>query len=124
MAKRSHTVTSKRAYEPASQSDGTRVLVDRLWPRGITKEHAHIDLLLKDLAPSSKLRTWFAHAPERFPEFRRRYAAELESGEGRAALDQLRELLRQGSVTLVFAARDAEHSNAAVLCDLLQCTKH
>lgn len=110
----------KRAYEPAESRDGVRVLVDRLWPRGLSKQRAHIDLWLKEIAPSPELRTWYGHAPDKFSQFRRRYMAELVSGEGHAALEKLRELVQKGSVTLVFAARDTEHSNAAVLRDLLQ----
>lgn len=120
MAKRATALALKRAYEAAEPADGTRVLVDRLWPRGVAKTRAHIDVWLKEIAPSSELRAWFGHDPTRFAQFRRRYAAELAKGEGGAALSQLRELLHQGPVTLVFAARDAAHSNAAVLRDLLQ----
>lgn len=119
MSKQHLTVHLKRAYDEAASDDGTRVLVDRLWPRGISKERAHIDLWLKEVAPSNELRTWFGHDPEKFTEFRRRYEAELASGEAHEALNRLRELARSGPVTLVFAARDEEHSNAHVLADLL-----
>ena len=118
MAK-SAQVAIKRVYEGPGESDGMRVLVDRLWPRGLSKERAHIDLWLKEIAPSNELRTWFGHEPARFDEFRHRYEAELASGPAHDALARLRELAGQHPVTLVFAARDAEHSNAAVLRELL-----
>ncbi|HKV58138.1 MAG TPA: DUF488 domain-containing protein [Ktedonobacteraceae bacterium] len=112
-------VAIKRVYEEADESDGMRVLVDRLWPRGLSKERAHIDLWLKEIAPSNELRTWFGHDPAKFDEFRRRYEAELASDTGQAALTRLRELVHQQHVTLVYGARDSEHSNAAVLRELL-----
>ena len=107
----------KRAYAPAEAADGYRILVDRLWPRGISKEKAKIDLWLKSVAPSNELRKWFGHDPERFAEFDRRYRAELaESG----ALDELRAVLREHpDATLLFAAHDEAHNNAVVLKDLL-----
>ena len=107
----------KRAYAPAEETDGYRILVDRLWPRGISKEKAKIDLWLKSVAPSSNLRKWFGHVPERFPEFTKRYKAELaESG----ALDDLRKVLSEHpDATLLFAAHDEEHNNAVVLKELL-----
>ncbi|EHG16513.1 hypothetical protein HMPREF9138_00907 [Prevotella histicola F0411] len=107
----------KRAYAPAEETDGYRILVDRLWPRGISKEKAKIDLWLKSVAPSSDLRKWFGHVPERFPEFTKRYKAELaESG----ALDDLRKVLSEHpDATLLFAAHDEEHNNAVVLKELL-----
>ncbi|MEO6891345.1 MAG: DUF488 domain-containing protein [Ktedonobacteraceae bacterium] len=120
MTKHKVSVTMKRAYDEPEASDGTRVLVDRLWPRGLSKERAHIDLWLKEIAPGNDLRTWFAHDPEKFAEFRQRYQAELRSDEGQQALQQLRDLAKQGPLTLIFAARDAQHSNAAVLLDVLQ----
>ncbi len=113
------TVALKRVYDEPAASGGTRVLVERLWPRGFSKERAHIDLWLKEVAPSHELRIWFGHDPEKFGEFRHRYEAELASGAGHSALDTLRDLTRQGPLTLVFAAHDAEHSNAVVLRDLL-----
>jgi uncharacterized protein YeaO (DUF488 family) len=112
-------VVIKRVYEEVGEGDGMRVLVDRLWPRGLSKERAHVDLWLKEVAPSNELRAWFGHDPEKFDEFRRRYEAELASGPAHDAFARLRELARQQPVTLVFAARDAEHSNAAVLRELL-----
>ena len=107
----------KRAYAPAEETDGYRILVDRLWPRGISKEKAKIDLWLKSVAPSSDLRKWFGHVPERFPEFTKHYKAELaESG----ALDDLRKVLSEHpDATLLFAAHDEEHNNAVVLKELL-----
>lgn len=113
------TVALKRVYDEPAANDGTRVLVERLWPRGLSKERAHIDLWLKEVAPSHELRTWFGHDPEKFVEFRRRYEAELASGAGRLALSTLQELSRQRPITLVFAAHDVQHNNAVVLRDLL-----
>jgi uncharacterized protein YeaO (DUF488 family) len=112
-------VTQKRVYEPPEPADGTRVLVDRLWPRGLSKERAQVDVWLKDVAPSQQLRTWFGHDPAKFEEFRRRYEAELASDPARSALAKLRELARSQHVTLVFAAHDVEHANATVLRELL-----
>lgn len=110
-------VQLKRAYDPPSPRDGTRILVDRLWPRGISKAKARIDLWLKDVAPSTNLRQWFGHDPARWSEFRRRYRAELKRQP--EALVRLRTLARQGRVTLVFGARDARRNQAVVLKDLL-----
>jgi uncharacterized protein YeaO (DUF488 family) len=108
----------KRAYEPAGEADGIRVLVDRLWPRGLDKQHAAIDEWLKDVAPSSELRKWFGHDSKRWAEFRRRYLDELAGNE---ATEHLRELVRQHHhVTLVYGARDTEHNQAVVLRDFLQ----
>jgi uncharacterized protein YeaO (DUF488 family) len=112
-------IALKRVYDEPEPGDGTRVLVERLWPRGLSKERAHVDLWLKEIAPSRELRTWFGHDPEKFAEFRRRYETELASPAGQAALARLRELAKQGPVTLVFAAHDTEHNNAVVLRDLL-----
>lgn len=110
----------KRAYDAPEASDGTRVLVDRLWPRGVSKERAQIDLWPKEIAPSTALRQWYGHDPAKFDEFRRRYLEELQHAEAQATLAHLRDLARQGTVTLITAARDSEHSDAAVLFDLLQ----
>src|SRR5437588_1892741 len=115
IAQQTLAVALKRAYEEPPESDGTRFLVEHLWPRGISKERAHIDLWLKDVAPSSELRTWFHHDPQKFSEFRRRYEAELKSEGAQEALTTLREIAKQGQLTLVFAAHDAEYSNARVL---------
>lgn len=112
-------VQLKRAYDAPELSDGTRVLVDRLWPRGLTKERAKIDLWLKDVAPSAGLRQWYGHAPERWEEFRRRYREELQASPAKEALERLRGLMREGTVTLITAARDSEHSDGAVLRELL-----
>jgi uncharacterized protein YeaO (DUF488 family) len=119
MADRSVHVAIKRAYETPAPNDGTRVLVDRLWPRGLSKERARVDLWLKDVAPSTQLRKWYGHDAAKFATFRERYIHELEVEPGRATLEQLRELAHKGPVTLVFGARDVEHSEAAVLQDLL-----
>ena len=119
MEKQGSMITLKRVYDEPEPGDGTRVLVDRLWPRGLSKERAHVDLWLKKIAPSSQLRTWFGHDPEKFAEFRRRYEAELASETGQVALTKLRDLAKQEPVTLVFAAHDTAHANAVVLRDLL-----
>jgi uncharacterized protein YeaO (DUF488 family) len=111
-------VRTKRIYEPPSPRDGYRVLIDGIWPRGVSRERAVIDDWARELAPSAELRGWYGHVPERFEEFSRRYRAELEGQ--RARLTDLRRRSRSGVVTLVFAARDAEHSNAAVLADVLR----
>jgi uncharacterized protein YeaO (DUF488 family) len=108
----------RRAYEPAEPTDGYRVLVDRIWPRGLSREDARIDEWARDLAPSDSLRRWYGHELQRFDEFRRRYVKEL--AEGRHRLAEVRRLARGGTVTLVFAARDTEHSNAAVLASVLR----
>jgi uncharacterized protein YeaO (DUF488 family) len=109
-------ISLKRAYEPPAETDGMRVLVDRLWPRGVTKSRARIDLWLKDLAPSTALRKWFGHDPGKWPEFRKRYRAELK---GNPALAELREQSRQRDITLVYAARDELHNDAVVLKQVL-----
>jgi uncharacterized protein YeaO (DUF488 family) len=111
-------VQIKRAYDPPSPSDGYRVLIDHIWPRGVSRERARLDEWARELAPSDELRRWFGHDPARFDEFRARYRGELERG--REKLDDLRRRARKGSVTLVFAARDRDHSNAAVLAELLR----
>ena len=110
-------VNLKRAYDPPSSRDGTRILVDRLWPRGIKKAKARIDLWLKDVAPSAALRQWFGHDPARWSEFRRRYRAELKRRP--EAFAQLRARARQGRITLVFGARDTRHNQAVVLKSML-----
>ncbi len=109
----------KRIYEPAAPEDGYRVLVDRLWPRGVGRDAAHIDEWLKAIAPSTELRRWFDHDPERWPEFAARYRVELAAPDSAAHIARLRELARGGSVTLVFAARDEQHCNAVVIRDVL-----
>jgi uncharacterized protein YeaO (DUF488 family) len=107
----------KRAYAPVSAEDGCRVLVERLWPRGVSKERAAIDAWLKDVAPSSELRKWYGHDPQRWEEFRRRYWQELRSN--REAVDELRKKEREGKVTLVYAAHDEEHNGALALKQFL-----
>lgn len=107
----------KRAYEPPAAGDGTRILVDRLWPRGVTKAAAAIDIWVKDIAPSTGLRQWFGHETDRWEEFRRRYVAELEQRPDR--LTELRALARSGPITLVFGAHDQMHNDAVVLRKVL-----
>jgi uncharacterized protein YeaO (DUF488 family) len=111
------TVRVKRAYEPPSGDDGIRVLVDRLWPRGLSKPRASVDLWLKDLAPSVRLRRWFNHDPTRWTEFKHRYAEELDAKTG--AVAALVGAARRGRVTLLFGARDPEHNNAVALYSYL-----
>ena len=111
-------VRLKRAYEPAASSDGYRVLIDRLWPRGVRRDAARLDEWARELAPSGELRRWFDHDPARFAEFRRRYTAELGGQE-----EKLRELRRRahaGRLTLVYAAHDEEHNDAVVLAQILR----
>jgi uncharacterized protein YeaO (DUF488 family) len=107
------TIQLKRAYEKPDRADGTRILVDRLWPRGLTKERAAIDLWLKELAPSTELRKWFAHDPKKWRSFRSRYRTELkEHGD---QLDLIKSKAKEGPVTLIYGARDQEHNEAVVL---------
>ena len=110
-------VRLKRAYDPPAASDGTRILVDRLWPRGVSKANAAIDQWDKSIAPSTMLRNWFGHDSARWQEFRRRYANEIHRH--REKLDELRARARSGRITLVFAAHDAIHNHAVVLRDVL-----
>jgi uncharacterized protein YeaO (DUF488 family) len=119
MAKTAHEmdVRLRRAYETPSREDGLRVLVDRLWPRGLSKEGAAIDLWCKELAPSTELRRWFGHDPARWDEFRRRYEEELSRQS--SLLDELRQNAAGGRLTLVYAARDETHNQAVVLRDIL-----
>ena len=112
----------KRAYAPAAPSDGARILVDRLWPRGVSKERADLTEWMKDIAPSTALREWFGHDPARWGEFQARYRAEL--ADHPAALNQIRALAQQGPVTLVYGARDEVHNDAVVLRDLLLEDNH
>ncbi|MBU6423647.1 MAG: DUF488 family protein [Chloroflexota bacterium] len=111
------TVRIRHAYEARTRGDGHCVLVDRLWPRGLSKERASWDEWRKDLAPSTELRRWYGHDPEKFAEFRRRYASELRTPSARAALRELAS--RRGAVTLVTATHDIDHSGAAVLARVL-----
>lgn len=113
----SENVKLKRAYEPASRSDGKRILIDRLWPRGVKKTEAKIDEWMKDIAPSTQLRKWFGHDPARWTEFRRRYEAEVRQHP--AQLGRLQALAREGPLTLVFSAHDEEHNDAVVLKELI-----
>jgi len=108
----------KRAYETPAAADGYRVLVDRLWPRGVRREEARLDEWAKELAPSGELRRWFAHDPERFGEFRRRYTAELAGREEK--LRELRRRARNETLTLVYGAHDKEHNDAVVLAEILR----
>ena len=110
-------VKLKRAYELPAADDGTRVLVDRLWPRGVSKEHAALDQWMKDISPSTELRKWFGHDPARWEEFCRRYTEELH--QNAELVSQLRSLAREGPVTLVYSAHDEVHNDAIVLRDLL-----
>ena len=105
----------KRVYEKPDAKDGFRILVDRLWPRGLTKEKAALDLWLKDIAPSTDLRKWFNHDSEKWKEFQKRYRKELK--ENKEAVDTLKEHLKKGTVTLLYAARDEAHNEAEVLKD-------
>ena len=113
-------VRLRRVYETPDPSDGQRVLVDRLWPRGLAKSKAALDEWLKTVAPSDELRRWYGHQPDKFPAFRQRYEQELRGTEQSSALDHLRQLARHGTVTLLTATRDIEHSEAAVLADELR----
>ena len=108
----------KRIYEPAVKGDGYRILVDRLWPRGISKVAAHIDLWMRDIAPSTALRQWFNHDPSKWEEFRRRYQAELQ--EKTALLATITEQAKTGPVTLVYSAKDEQHNQAVALQSFLE----
>jgi uncharacterized protein YeaO (DUF488 family) len=112
------TIHLKRAYEPPAPDDGRRILVERLWPRGVSKEKAELDLWLKEIAPSAELRTWFGHDPARWPEFRRRYREELRHRP--QEVTQLAKLVREGPVTFVYGSRDETHNAAIVLRDYLK----
>jgi uncharacterized protein YeaO (DUF488 family) len=111
-------VRLKRAYEAPAPADGYRVLIDRLWPRGISREQAKLDAWERELAPSPDLRRWFGHDPERFDEFRRRYMEELRAERPRLAA--LRRRAREGTLTLVYGARDADHNDAVVVAEVLR----
>lgn len=111
----------KRVYDPPAATDGARILVDRLWPRGLSKDKVKIDHWLKDLAPSDGLRKWFAHDPEKWQEFKARYHRELDANA--EAVKKLRALLRAKRVTLLFGAKDLQHNNAAALSEYLQPKK-
>lgn len=107
----------KRVYEKPEKEDGKRILVDRLWPRGLTKEKAGIDLWLKDIAPSTELRKWFNHDPAKWKEFQKRYQLELENNKEQVSI--LNELFKKGPVTLVYGAKDRDHNEALVLKEWL-----
>lgn len=109
----------RRVYEPASEEDGSRILVDRLWPRGLARDAARLDEWLADVAPSATLRRWYGHDPRRFAEFRDRYRAELDEPERADALDRLRAAADDGELTLLTATRDVDHSHAVVLAEAL-----
>ena len=111
------SVALKRAYEPAAPADGTRILVDRLWPRGVTKTEARIDRWAKDLAPSTELRKWFGHEPPKFTEFKKRYVKELKDRTDE--LDRIRSLARKQRVRLLYGAKDETHNQAVVLREVL-----
>jgi uncharacterized protein YeaO (DUF488 family) len=111
-------VKLKRAYEPPDDDDGLRILVERLWPRGLTKRRAAIDLWLKDVAPSAELRKWFGHDPARWKEFQERYRRELR--QQKDAVKTLRQKAREGPVTLIYAAKDEEHNGALALKRILR----
>lgn len=108
----------KRIYEPPLKDDGLRILVERLWPRGFTKEQAALDLWLKEIAPSSDLRKWFAHDMSKWEEFRKQYRSELK--ENKKAVDQLKDYIARGTVTLIYSARDERHNGAVVLKEFLE----
>jgi uncharacterized protein YeaO (DUF488 family) len=118
MAEQALDIRLKRVYEPPEKEDGARVLIDRLWPRGLRKEKARLTLWLKDVAPSAELREWFGHDPTRFAEFTRRYRLELQENEN--TLGRIDDLLKLGRVTLLYAAHDTIHNQARVLFDYLQ----
>ncbi len=109
----------KRAYQPPEEEDGFRILVDRLWPRGVSKDKAKLDLWLKEVAPSDELRKWFGHDPEKWSEFQKRYSAELK--DKKSFLSKIKDLEKEkGTVTLIYSAKDEEHNDAVVLRDKLQ----
>lgn len=110
----------RRVYENPDPAGGRRILVDRLWPRGLARSAAAVDEWLKAVAPSDELRRWYGHQPEKFAAFRQRYEQELRSAERSGAVDHLRQLAREGPITLLTATRDVEHSQAAVLADWLR----
>lgn len=113
-------ITTKRVYEPYARTDGYRVLVDRLWPRGLSKAKAHVDLWARDIAPSTELRRWYEHDPDKWLEFRKRYRAELNTPEAKAMLSDLVRRARGGRVTLVYSSHAGEISNAAALERMLK----
>jgi uncharacterized protein YeaO (DUF488 family) len=113
-------VRLKRVYDQPSVDDGPRILVDRVWPRGLSKEEAHVDEWLRELGPSTELRKWFGHDPERWNEFRARYRAELEAPEQRQRLQHVRDVAKKGGVTILYGAKDREHNQAVVIAEILE----
>lgn len=111
-------IAIKRVYEPYSKTDGKRILTDRLWPRGLTKEKAHIDVWLKDISPSTELRKWFNHEPEKWTEFQKRYRTELKTN--KTSVATLRGCLNSGLATIVYGAKDEDHNDAVVLKKYLE----
>jgi len=109
----------KRVYEEKLSEDGFRILVDRLWPRGVTKHSAAVDEWMREISPSNELRNWYSHEPEKWAEFKKRYKGELSEPEKRTFLQRIREKANKGAVTLVYAAKDTEHNNAVVLKEVL-----
>lgn len=113
----------KRIYEASSDEDGMRILVDRIWPRGISKENAKLEGWLKEIAPSTELRKEFNHDPSKFPEFKKKYKEELESGEQRIQLEKLKQIIKTGNaVTLLYGAKDEKHNQAVVLKEVLEAS--
>lgn len=112
------TIKIKRVYEPAARGDGYRILIDRIWPRGLTKEKANVDLWLKEIAPSTQLRQWFKHDPKKWFEFKKRYFKELSSKKDLIAIIQ--EIAHKHPVTILFGAKDEEHNNAVALSEYLK----
>jgi len=115
----SEVLKLKRAYEPVESTDGKRILIDRLWPRGVSKSEARVDEWLKDLAPSTELRTWFGHDPQKWEEFRKRYIKELSSPDKTGLLEDIARRARRETITLIYSAKDTEHSDVKVLEQLI-----
>jgi uncharacterized protein YeaO (DUF488 family) len=113
-------VVIKRAYEPPSRNDGTRILVDRLWPRGLKKADIRVERWMRELGPSTELRRFFGHDPQRWQEFHKRYRKELKQAEAQRLLQELLDIARKGKLTLVYSARDEKHNQALVLKELLE----
>lgn len=115
------TVKLKRAYEKAAKNDGKRILVDRVWPRGVSKEDADLYEWLKEIGPSKNLRQWFNHDPEKFEDFKKKYHKELQDGEQKSSYDKLKEIQKEyKTITLVYAAKDEENNQAQVLKEMLE----
>ncbi|MGM0219774.1 DUF488 domain-containing protein [Enterococcus sp. AZ126] len=111
----------KRAYEKTNTNDGYRILVDRMWPRGMSKEKEHLDLWLKDIAPSNELRKWFNHEPDKFPVFKEKYKTELKSGDAKIAFQTLLKIIKEYPVvTMIYSAKDEVHNNAIVLKEIIE----